>query len=271
MPEAYPPPPAVEGAPPQTDDQQGPASALSGGTDEDTRPGPPGKARHPKSTRWMIRHAQATEGGEYTPGTRTWIWSDLHLHHRNIIRYSASPHSSAYPLLGRRQQPGLVELPGPHLAQHPVRKRLLRDLELRRRHHTPRGCSPIRDLRAVPFDRANEQPHPHRGRDRLENGFEAAREESRFAWRRASALPARFAGAPSARGRLCVSCRHGSPSSTNDRSSGVPGSHRISRCASRRRRYPAPPASWDRGRVGGDDGAPHGHDLGPTSRPSSSR
>ena len=38
----------------------------------------------------MIRHAQATEGGEYTPGTRTWIWSDLHLHHRNIIRYSAA-------------------------------------------------------------------------------------------------------------------------------------------------------------------------------------
>ena len=135
----------------------------------------------------------------------------------------------------RRQQPGLVELPGPHLAQHPVRKRLLRDLELRRRHHTPRGCSPIRDLRAVPFDRANEQPHPHRGRrstggsciatpSRRER-FEAAREESRFAWRRASTLPARFAGAPSARGRLCVSCRHGSPSSTNDRSSGVPGSH----------------------------------------------
>ena len=64
---------------------------------------------------------------------------------------------------------------------------------------------------------------------------------------------------------------YASASSTNDRSSGVPGSHRISRCASRRRRYPAPPASWDRGRVGGDDGAPHGHDLGPTSRPSSSR
>ena len=42
------------------------------------------------------------------------------------------------PLLGRGQQPGLVELPGPHLAQHALGKRFLRNLELRlrRRHHT---------------------------------------------------------------------------------------------------------------------------------------
>ena len=42
------------------------------------------------------------------------------------------------PLFGRGQQPGLVELPGPHLAQQALRKRFLRNLELRlrRRHHT---------------------------------------------------------------------------------------------------------------------------------------
>ena len=40
-------------------------------------------------------------------------------------------------LLGRGQQAGLVERPGPHLAQHTLGKRFLRDLELRlRRHHT---------------------------------------------------------------------------------------------------------------------------------------
>ena len=56
---------------------------------------PASREKHvnPKSTRWMIRHAEATEGGEYTPepGTGTWIWSDLHLHHRNIIRYCNRP------------------------------------------------------------------------------------------------------------------------------------------------------------------------------------
>ena len=34
------------------------------------------------------------------------------------------------PLLGRGQQPGLVELPGPHLAQNSLGKRFLRDVEL---------------------------------------------------------------------------------------------------------------------------------------------
>lgn len=51
----------------------------------------PEGARHvnPKTTAWMLKHAAATEGGTYTPetGARTWIWSDLHLHHKNIIRY----------------------------------------------------------------------------------------------------------------------------------------------------------------------------------------
>ena len=49
-------------------------------------PGSPEKQVNPKSTRWMIRLAETAEGGAFTPGdgTQTWIWSDLHLHHRNI-------------------------------------------------------------------------------------------------------------------------------------------------------------------------------------------
>lgn len=56
-------------------------------------PGSPEKHVNPKSTRWMIRLAETTEGGAFTPGgrTRTWIWSDLHLHHQNIIRYCHRP------------------------------------------------------------------------------------------------------------------------------------------------------------------------------------
>ena len=35
----------------------------------------------------------------------------------------------------------------------------------------PKGewrCGLVRNFRTAPFDRANEQPHPHHGRDRLE-------------------------------------------------------------------------------------------------------
>ena len=161
------------------------------------------------------------------------------------------------PLLGRGQQPGLVELPGPHLSQHTLRKRFLRNLELRRPHASREWSRPGPPGRSVrPGQRtAASPPRPRstegsytatpgrRGR------FESAREESRFAWRRASALPARFAGAPPARGRrYAVSCRHGSPSSTmTAQAAGMPvspGSHRISGCASRRRRRAAGSTGW---------------------------
>ena len=56
-----------------------------------------GRHVNPKTTAWMLKHTAATEGGTYTPetGARTWIWSDLHLHHRNIIRYCSRPFQSA--------------------------------------------------------------------------------------------------------------------------------------------------------------------------------
>ena len=53
----------------------------------------PGRHVNPKTTAWMLKHAAATDGGTYRPeaGARTWIWSDLHLHHKNIIRYCKRP------------------------------------------------------------------------------------------------------------------------------------------------------------------------------------
>ena len=46
-----------------------------------------------KTTAWMLKHAAATEGGTYTPetGARTWIWSDLHLHHNSSASTCACP------------------------------------------------------------------------------------------------------------------------------------------------------------------------------------
>ena len=56
------------------------------------------------------------------------------------------------PLLGRGQQPGLVELPGPHLAQNSLGKRFLRDVELRLRCH--------HHARSVPRRRWSRGPSP---------------------------------------------------------------------------------------------------------------
>ena len=59
-------------------------------------PGYPGRVNK-KSTRAMLKETRANRGGEHTPkpGERTWIWSDLHLHHANIIRYCDRPFDSA--------------------------------------------------------------------------------------------------------------------------------------------------------------------------------
>ena len=49
-----------------------------------------------KTVRQMLSYMKRTEGGTYTetPGARTWLWSDLHLHHGNIIRYCKRPFTS---------------------------------------------------------------------------------------------------------------------------------------------------------------------------------
>ena len=121
----------------------------------------------------MIRHAQATEGGEYTPGTRTWIWSDLHLHHRNIIRYSAA----------LTLRPTRFSADGSSRASSSFPARTWRSTR------SASGSSEILELRRRHPGRANEQPHPHRGRDRLEG-----RVSRRPAGENASKLPERNPG-----------------------------------------------------------------------------
>ena len=46
-----------------------------------------------KSVRAMLRETERTEGAalEPPPGADTWLWSDLHLYHRNIIEYCRRP------------------------------------------------------------------------------------------------------------------------------------------------------------------------------------
>ena len=48
-----------------------------------------------KTTRWLLRETERTQAAVYeeTDAT-TWIWSDLHLHHANIIRYCERPFGS---------------------------------------------------------------------------------------------------------------------------------------------------------------------------------
>ena len=55
-----------------------------------------GKHVNRKSIRAMLRETEESDGATLTPqaGTATWLWSDLHLHHRNIIRYCSRPFHS---------------------------------------------------------------------------------------------------------------------------------------------------------------------------------
>ncbi len=48
----------------------------------------------PKSARWMLAETRRGRAAELADADGAWIWSDLHLHHRNIIRYAARPHAS---------------------------------------------------------------------------------------------------------------------------------------------------------------------------------
>ena len=43
------------------------------------------------SMRHMLAETRRRPPGAWTPDRPTWVWSDLHLHHRNIIRYTERP------------------------------------------------------------------------------------------------------------------------------------------------------------------------------------
>ena len=49
-----------------------------------------------RTTRWMRAETWRSPGATYQPNDsgRTWLWSDLHLHHANIIRYCRRPFES---------------------------------------------------------------------------------------------------------------------------------------------------------------------------------
>ena len=55
-------------------------------------------ARHVnrRTTRWMREETWRSPGATYRPSGpgRTWLWSDLHLHHRNIMRHCDRPFES---------------------------------------------------------------------------------------------------------------------------------------------------------------------------------
>ena len=45
----------------------------------------------PKTIRHMVREARRRAPRTWRPERPTWVWSDLHLHHRNIIGYTNRP------------------------------------------------------------------------------------------------------------------------------------------------------------------------------------
>ena len=49
---------------------------------------------NPKSTRRMLAQTRRGRGLELADADGVWLWSDLHLHHRNIIRYADRPHAT---------------------------------------------------------------------------------------------------------------------------------------------------------------------------------
>ena len=48
-----------------------------------------------KAVRHMLKEAARRPGGAWKPDRQTWVWSDLHLHHRRIIEYCKRPFADA--------------------------------------------------------------------------------------------------------------------------------------------------------------------------------